>query len=199
MFNGINHLAFITNDLQKTIRFWRDLLGFPLVAGLGNAEFKHYFFQVTPKDSIAFFAYDQATPMVIKRQGVPTEEPLGFDHVSLGVETQADLFQLKDRLEAAGLDVMGPVDHGFIWSIYFYDPNNIPLEISWQNQEITEPPILSDQAPPPAALEGSAPQPGHWPDVTTPTPPEKWRAYPGAGFEIKTTGEKEQRLRATPA
>ena len=197
MFNGINHLAFITNDLQTTIRFWRDLLGFPLVAGLGNREFKHYFFQVTEHDSVAFFAYDQASPMVRKFQGVPTTEPLGFDHVSLGVNTQADLFALKDRLEAAQVEVHGPVDHGFIWSIYFYDPNNIPLEISWQNLEIVEPPVLADQDPPPAALEGSQPQPGHWPAVTSPTPKSEWTAHPGAGFEIRPVGEKESRVRSS--
>ena len=48
MFNGIHHLAFITNDLNKTIRFYRDLLGFPLVAGVSSEEFKHYFFRFRP-------------------------------------------------------------------------------------------------------------------------------------------------------
>ncbi len=35
LYNGINHLAFITNDMNRTIRFYRDLLGFPLTAGVG--------------------------------------------------------------------------------------------------------------------------------------------------------------------
>jgi hypothetical protein len=56
MYNGINHLAFITRDMNATIRFYRDLLGFPLVSGVGNGAFKHYFFQVTPRDAIAFFS-----------------------------------------------------------------------------------------------------------------------------------------------
>ena len=196
MYNGINHLAFITRDMEKTIRFYRDLLGFPLTAGVGNEEFKHYFFQVTATDAIAFFFYDQATPMEYKFHGRPTTKPLGFDHVSIGVNTKADLFALKDRLEAAGLEVTGPVDHGFIWSIYFFDPNNIPLEMSWQNMEFTQPPVLADEAPVPAALEGSQPQPGHWPEVTAPTPPEQWQAYPGAGFEMGATAIRENRGKA---
>ena len=166
MFNGVNHLAFITKDLDKTIRFYRDLLGFPLVAGIGNEEFKHYFFQITEHDAIAFFAYDQAKPMEYKFHGVATDKPLGFDHVSIGVNTKADLFALKDKLDAAGIDVTGPVDHGFIWSIYIFDPNMIPLEFSWQHMEIVKPPALADPHPVATALEGADPQPGHWPAVT---------------------------------
>ncbi len=193
MYNGINHLAFITKDMDVTIRFYRDLLGFPLVAGVGSEGFKHYFFQVTPVDAIAFFAYGEASPMELKHHGAPTTAPLGFDHVSIGVSTKADLFGIKDRLEAAGVDVSGAVDHGFGWSIYFFDPNNIPLEMTWQNLEIVKPPVLADPAPTPAAREGAQPQPGHWPEVSDPTPPEKWNAYPGAGYAIRPKALEEER------
>lgn len=195
MYNGINHLAFITNDMNRTIRFYRDLLGFPLTAGVGNEQFKHYFFQITETDAIAFFSYDQARPMAYKSHGVPTSEPLGFDHVSIGVNTKADLFGLKDRLEAAGVEVSGPVDHGFIWSIYFFDPNTIPLEVSWQLMQIVTPPVMADAEPASFALEGSQPQPGHWPAVSHPTPPEQWAAHPGAGFEIRSVGLEGKRAR----
>lgn len=195
MYNGINHLAFITNDMDKTIRFYRDLLELPLVAGVGSRDFKHYFFQLSPKDSIAFFAYDQASPMEIKSHGMPTAKPLGFDHVSIGVDSKADLFHLKDRLQAAGVEVSDAVDHGFIWSIYFYDPNNIPLEISWQNLEFTAPPVLADEEPSAVALEGAEPQPGQWPQVTEPTPEAQWNAYPGAGYNIRPLGLAENRVR----
>ncbi len=196
MYNGVNHLAFITNDMNKTVRFYRDLMGFPLVAGIGTREFKHYFFQITPHDAIAFFAYDQAAPMEIKHHGVPTSKPLGFDHVSIGVNTKADLFTVKDRVEAAGFTVTGPVDHGIGWSIYFFDPNNIPLEVTWQTLEIVKPPALSDPEPVATAREGAEPQPHHWPEVTNPTPPAEWKAYPGAGFELRETAIKEKRAKA---
>ena len=45
-FNGINHLAMATGDMDSTIRFWRDLLGMCLVIGLGEPEFRHYFFEI---------------------------------------------------------------------------------------------------------------------------------------------------------
>ena len=196
MYNGINHLAFITNDMDKTIRFYRDLLGLPLVSGVGNQEFKHYFFQISPTDNIAFFSYDQATPMQIKNHGVPSSAPLGFDHVSIGVNTKADLFQVRDMLLAAGIEVTGAVDHGVGWSIYFFDPNNIPLEITWQNLEIVKPPVLADDEPSPAALEGAEPQPGHWPEVTAPTPPDQWVAHAGAGYDIRPKALEEKRARA---
>lgn len=45
-FHGINHLAMATGDMDKTIRFWRDLLGMRLVAGLGETGYRHYFFEI---------------------------------------------------------------------------------------------------------------------------------------------------------
>ena len=195
MYSGFHHLAFITRDLETTIRFYRDLLCFPLVAGMGNTTFKHYFFKVTDTDQIAFFAYDQAQPMEEKFHGVPTNLPLGFDHVAIGVDSKTRLFEMKDRLEAADFKVMGPVDHGIGWSIYFFDPNGIPLELVWANLEITVPPLMGDSNPPMAAKEGSQPLPGHWPEVTRPTPRSEWRAYPGAGFELRLQALREERGR----
>lgn len=46
-YNGINHLAMATGDMDRTIRFWRDLLGMRLVAGLGKPGYRHYFFEMT--------------------------------------------------------------------------------------------------------------------------------------------------------
>jgi catechol 2,3-dioxygenase-like lactoylglutathione lyase family enzyme len=40
-YNGINHLAFATADMDMTIRFWWDLLEMRLVAGIGDQKFKH--------------------------------------------------------------------------------------------------------------------------------------------------------------
>ena len=46
-YNGINHLAMVTGDMDKTIRFWRDLLGMRLVAGLGKPGYRHYFLEIS--------------------------------------------------------------------------------------------------------------------------------------------------------
>ena len=180
-FTGVSHLAFITRDLQATIRFYRDLLGLPLVVSLAEGSTRPYFFQLTERDLIAFFAWDEATPIVDKRPGVPTSAPRGFDHVALGVGSKKDLLSLADRLEAAGIQVEGPVDHGLGWSVYFKDPNNIDLEITWSTVELHGP-LLADQDPPSAAREGSAPKPEAWPLRTAPA--RSRTARPGAGHEI---------------
>ncbi len=39
-FNGVNHLAMATGDMDMTIRFWRDLLGMRLVTGLGEPGYR---------------------------------------------------------------------------------------------------------------------------------------------------------------
>ena len=70
----IHHLAFITKDLVKTIRFYRDLLGMELETGLGYDGYRHYFFR-TADNYIAFFEYDEAQPMEKKPHGEPTAKP----------------------------------------------------------------------------------------------------------------------------
>jgi catechol 2,3-dioxygenase-like lactoylglutathione lyase family enzyme len=193
---GIDHLAFITDDMTKTVRFYRDLLGMELNAGIGHGGYRHYFFRAG-NTCIAFFEYEGASVMEKKNHGVKSTLPLGFDHLSVHVNSRHELFAHKDRLEAAGIKVTGAVDHGTIWSIYFFDPNNIPLEISWATSEVINPPAIHDDDPLPVAAEGAAPQPGHWPDVTSPTPPDQMYAYPGNGFDMRDTGLKEGRIRMT--
>lgn len=170
-FGKIDHLAFITPDLEGTVRFYRDLLGMELTLGIGHDGFRHYFFR-TGDNHIAFFAYDGASKMETKFHGKRTSKPLGFDHLAFTVHTREEMFELKDRLEAAGLEVTGPIDHGAFWSIYFFDNNNIPLEFAWNLMDITEFPAVVDDDLPDIVLEGSKPQPGHWPEVTDKTPPE---------------------------
>jgi catechol 2,3-dioxygenase-like lactoylglutathione lyase family enzyme len=193
---GINHLAFITDDITKTIRFYRDLLGLRLHAGIGHDGFRHYFFMLGDgRTQVAFFEYDGAAPMVKKFPGKETSEPLGFDHLSLTVESREDLFALKDKLEAAGFPVHGAVDHGLFWSIYFYDPNNIPLEATWDFMEVVKAPAVVDDEPLAIAAEGPEPQPGHWPEPTRNTPPEEMTAHGGNALPLRQGLLKEGRVR----
>jgi len=117
-FNGVNHLAMATGDMDKTIRYWRDLLGLRLVAGLGHPGYRHYFFELSATDMIAFFEWPGVEPIPDKDHGRPVKGPYVFDHVSLGVETEEMLWELKDRLEVAGFWVSEIIDHGFIHSLY---------------------------------------------------------------------------------
>ena len=185
-FNGINHLAMVTGDMDKTIRFWRDLLGMRLVAGLGKPGYRHYFFQISNNDLLAFFEWPGIRPVPEKDHGYPVSGPVVFDHISFGVESEDDLYEIKDKLSAAGFWVSEPIDHGFIHSIYSFDPNGIPIEFSLNVKavDIRKSPRMVDSAPSAVTREGPEPQPEHWPKVTEPTPPEERKVYPGEGREL---------------
>ena len=182
-YTGINHLAMATRDIDETIRFWRDLLGMRLVAGLGRPGYRHYFFEISEHDMIAFFEWPEVDRIPEKDHGVPVKGPFVFDHVSFEVESDADLWELKDKLEAAEIWVSEVVNHGFIHSIYSFDPNNIAIEFSAPVAavDIRTDPKMKDKKPSLAALEGAEPQPGHWPEPETHTPPEDRVVYPGEG------------------
>ncbi len=185
-FNGVNHLAMATGDMDRTIRFWRDLLGMRLVAGLGQPGYRHYFFQISESDLIAFFEWPGVEPVPEKDHGRPVKGPFIFDHVSFGVVTEDDLWELKDRLEAAGFHVSDMIDHGFIHSIYAHDPNGIPIEFSHNVEgiNIRKEPQMRDQSPSQLALEGAEPKMERWPGVKRPTPPSERIVSPGAGSEL---------------
>ncbi len=185
-FNGVNHLAMATGDMDGTIRFWRDLLGMRLVAGLGQPGYRHYFFELSETDLLAFFEWPGVKSVPRKDHGRPVSGPYIFDHVSFGVETEDDLWTLKDKLEAADCDVSDMIDHGFIHSIYSWDPNGIPIEFSHnvEGVDIRRGPQMKDRVPTKLAAQGAEPQAGVWPAVTRPTPPEMHIVYPGAGSEL---------------
>ncbi len=185
-YNGINHLAMVTGDMDKTIRFWRDLLGMRLVAGLGKPGYRHYFFQISDNDLIAFFEWSDVEPVKEKDHGRPVKGPFIFDHVSLGVDTDEDLWQLYDRLQAAGFWVSEMIDHGFIHSIYTFDPNGIPIEFSHnvEGVDIRKAPVMVDKAPSEITKEGPDPVPEKWPPVENPTTPESRAIYPGEGTQL---------------
>ena len=63
-FNGVNHLAMTTGDMDRTIRFWRDLLGMRLAAGLDQPGCRHYFFQTSDATLITFFERSGVEPGV---------------------------------------------------------------------------------------------------------------------------------------
>jgi len=184
-YTGINHLAMATADMDATIRFWRDLLGLRLVAGLGRPGYRHYFLEISPTDMLAFFEWPSVEPITPKDHGVPVKGPFAFDHVSIGVRDRNDLWDVKDRLEAAGFWVSEVIDHGFIFSVYSFDPNNIAIEFSCPvpGVDISSHPIMADRHPSATAKEGAEPQPGKWP-APTPTPLVERRIYPGEGREL---------------
>ncbi len=182
-FNGVNHIAMVTGDLDMTIRFWRDLLGMRLIAGLGKPGYRHYFFEISETCAIAFFEWPAVTPVPEKEHGHVVSGPIVFDHISFGVETDDELWSLKDRIDAAGFWISEVIDHGFIHSIYSFDPNGIPVEFSCTVKEIDirKNPVVSDPEPSRVAREGAERQQAAWPAVPKPTPVHERKIYPGDG------------------
>ena len=164
-----------------------------LVAGLGGRKYKHYFFEISEHDMIAFFEWPDVNKIVEKDHGVPVKGPFVFDHVALEVESDDDLWELKDKLEQAGMWVSEVINHGFIHSIYAFDPNNIPIEFSAPvpGVDIRKQPKMKDKNPTLIALEGAEPQMGIWPEVINPTPLKERIVYPGEG-QILAENEKNK-------
>ncbi len=186
VFTGVNHLAMATGDMDRTIRYWRDLVGLRLVAGLGMPGARQYFFRIATDSYLGFFEWADVEPIEEKEHGYPAKGPLVFDHVALGVAGDEDLWELRDKLEAAGFWVSEPLDHGFIHSIYSFDPNGIAVEFSATapGVDLGARPVMVERAPGPVALEGPEQVPGQWPSVDQPTPADERRVYPGEGLAL---------------
>jgi catechol 2,3-dioxygenase-like lactoylglutathione lyase family enzyme len=203
-YSGVNHLAMATGNMDETIRFWRDLLGMRLVAGLGRPGYRQYFLQVSDHDMVTFFEWPGVVPVEEKEHGRPVSGPFAFDHVAFGVEDEEELWKLKDRLHAAGIWVSEVIDHGFIHSIYAYDPNGIPIEFSYYvpGTDVRTSPLMADRTPTALAQEGPEPRLERWPAVQAPTPKDERKIYPGAGSELfhgKKNGRQEgEKLRRHP-
>jgi catechol 2,3-dioxygenase-like lactoylglutathione lyase family enzyme len=157
---GINHLALVTPDMDKTVRFYHGVLGMPLVATLSVGPMRHYFFEMGEGNTVAFFEWEgEDIPTFSKPAGIPPSFPAQFDHLSFDLPDERALHDLQERLRAAGVEVTDVVDHDFIHSVYFTDPNGIALEASyWLRNPTTVDgvrgePILTDEDPVPAVRE----------------------------------------------
>ena len=134
---GLHHFAYRCRDAEETRRFYEDVLGLPLthlvradtIPSTGeNCPYVHLFFEMTDGSSVAFFDLgdDQAAEP-------SPNTPRWANHLALRVDSVQAVEEARARLIAAGVDVLGPVDHeGFVQSIYFFDPNGVRLELTTQ-------------------------------------------------------------------
>jgi catechol 2,3-dioxygenase-like lactoylglutathione lyase family enzyme len=130
MIKGLHHNAYRCRDSEETRTFYEDFLGLQLVsafeidpaaAGQGVRAL-HTFFQMDDGSCLAFFEVP-GVPFDFKSQN-----PLDL-HIALGVEP--DTFEnMLQRAQREGREVRGPVDHGFVRSIYFRDPNGYVIELT---------------------------------------------------------------------
>jgi len=183
-----------TADMDLTIHFWRDLLGMRLIAGFGGPGYRHYFFEISGKDMIAFFEWPDVKPVPEKEHGRVVKGPFAFDHVSFGVKTEETLWELKDLISVAGFWVSEVIDHGFIHSIYSFDPNGIPIEFSWNVEgiDLHKKPQMADVLPSELAREGPNPRYDTWAKVELPTSGQERRVYPGEGMKYFHADKKKK-------
>ena len=130
----LHHFAWRCKDAEETRAFYEDVLGMPL-AHIVRAEtvpstgehcpYVHLFFKMEDNSFIAFFDLGDDV------QALPSPNtPAWVNHFAMKVKSEQALERFKTRLEAAGVEVLGVTDHGFVRSIYFFDPNGIRLEFT---------------------------------------------------------------------
>ena len=158
---GVNHLALVCKDMAKTVDFYTNVLGMPLIktldlsAGLGQ----HFFFDIGGGDSLAFFwfpAAPKAAPGIASPQSIPGVGSLETAHGSMNhvaFDIAADkIEEYRERLLHRGVEVTEVINHDdsprqaspevhegtFVRSIYFFDPDGILLEFAGWTREFTE-------------------------------------------------------------
>jgi len=143
----LSHVAYITRDTAATADFFERILGMELVnAVLDDAipstgepvPYFHSFFRMADGSTVAFFEAPELPPL--------PEPPHGaydtFLHLAMQVGSMAEVDEWKSWLQACGVEVLGPVDHKIIYSIYFREPGGMRLEITTPQS-----PIWNDNAP----------------------------------------------------
>jgi catechol 2,3-dioxygenase-like lactoylglutathione lyase family enzyme len=118
---GVHHIALISSDVEQTIRFYQELLEFPLTEIFENRDYKgsnHFFFDIGNDNLIAFFDFPGLDV------GPYAEVLGGLHHVAISVAPEK-WAELKTRLEEAGVEYQS--ESGT--SIYFRDPNGARLEL----------------------------------------------------------------------
>ena len=140
---GIHHRALKTADMKMTIDFYHKVLGMPIVHALrvppgvgvgpgnrGNPPYenlRHYFFDLGGDTLLAFFELPKGAKQRGDRNALGAMQHCAF---TLHEDRFIDVIQ---RLERAGIPVIGPIDGGAgTQSIYFQDPNDIRLEFITQ-------------------------------------------------------------------
>jgi catechol 2,3-dioxygenase-like lactoylglutathione lyase family enzyme len=139
---GLHHFAYRCRDAEETRAFYEDLLGLPLIHVIASERapstgehcpYCHVFFRMRDGSCLAFFDLGDGRPAEPDPQ-----TPAWANHLALELADEAELLSAKARLEAAGVEVVGPTDHHIIKSIYFFDPNGVRLELTCRTADETE-------------------------------------------------------------
>ena len=118
---GLHHTALVSADVERTVRFYQDLLEMPLTELIDNRDYPgstHFFFDIGHGNLLAFFDFPGL------QLGPYAEVIGGLHHVAISVEP-ARWATLKAKLDAAGVEYA----HHSGTSLYFRDPDGARLEL----------------------------------------------------------------------
>jgi glyoxylase I family protein len=121
---GVHHLALICKDVEETIRFYQEFLGFPLVELVENRDYlgsSHFFFDIGNHNLLGFFDFPGHDHPAFS-------ETIGaVQHLAISISAE-QFAAAKKKLDDTGVDYLGP-DRGVEDSLYFRDPNGVGLEL----------------------------------------------------------------------
>ena len=130
----IHHVAYRCNNAKQTVEFYQRVMGMDFKLAIAENEvpstkapdpYMHVFMDAGNGNVLAFFEIPNSPPM----QKDPNT-PDWVQHIAFEVESMPDLLAAKARIEAEGIDVIGPVEHTIFKSIYFFNPNGHRLELA---------------------------------------------------------------------
>lgn len=126
--SGFNHVATLTADMDRTVKFYREAFDAELVFEM-DAKGDH------PRMSIL----DLGGGAALNVFEVPADDIIGnrrsqghrgaIDHYALAVSSRRELDKIKDRLVAAGAEIGEIQQLGSEWSLFFRDPDGMELEV----------------------------------------------------------------------
>jgi glyoxalase family protein len=125
---GVHHITMVGSNREETIAFYQGVLGMPLIfeqPNLDVPEENHLYFDPGDGRLLTFFVRPSRV-----NDPAPNPEGIGnLHHLAFNV-SRATYTQIQSRLNDLGIKNTGPIDRGFMDSIYFRDPNGQLLEMA---------------------------------------------------------------------
>ena len=125
---GVHHITLRGADRASAIDFWEGVLGMPFVFEQPNRDDpseSHLYFDPGDGRLITIFTNEARAA-----DGAAVAEDTGAVHHLAFDVSQASFAQVPARLDARGIAHSGPVDRGFMDSLYFRDPLGLRIELA---------------------------------------------------------------------